>query len=441
MKTTHHTEKIRQSLRQLKLEHVLFVVILIVSSIWYLSTISTVPFHPDESTYLFSSDDITSLLSNPSQVFWEPGKEEDRKVALRMLDAPLRRYTMEFGRLLSGKDSLPAEWDWSKTWQENKQAGAYPDSELLLWGRISIAIFFPFSMLLIYLIGCRISNPTCGLISAVLFSSNGLILLHTRRAMAEGILIFTILLVLWSLTLRRKHIGLIALTSALAFCAKQSAGILFVVGMIAIIFDKQNRTSIYKLVYSIFLYHLVFCIIVLVLNPFMWKYPVQASIKAYEMRNNLLEQQVESLTQIRPDLEQNTFAKRVSTMLIQVFFKQPDIADVGNYLKDMEIETKAYESNKLNNLSQGMITGALSLTMSLYGFLLGIVHITRNRADSDFKLSLIMISGVLLFITFGMVITLPYQRYFLPMVPFTILWIGYACGSVWDAIYRKIHIT
>ena len=377
-------------------------------------------------------------MTNPSSLFWEPGKETDRKLTLRLLDSPLRRYINEIGRQLAGEKALPVDWDWTKSWEENAHAGALPDGKLLYFGRLSIAIFFPFSLLLVYSLGNRILNNTCGWIAAILFASNALILLHTRRVMAEGVLVFTVLLFLWSVTSPKKSIFFIGITAALAFCAKQSSGILYLVGIIAIVFNNHDkRGSALSLIPRLISYSVIFITAIYILNPYMWKHPIQSNIVAVELRKELLSNQIESLREGRPDLEMDNFAKRASTLLVQLFFKQPDIADVGNYLDQTDGISKIYLANPLNHIMRGLTGGAVMLTLCLYGFLLGIVHITRSRADQDLRLSLFWISGVLIFLAFSSVISLPFQRYYISLIPFVCIWIGYGLGSVLQTLFRR----
>ena len=138
--------KIKQFLSQkyLNIWSVLLAITLL--SILYWSGLQAVPFHPDESTNIFMSGDLSFALKNPGSLFWQPERPIDLRMHYRLLDPPTSRYLVGIGRSLSGFSALPADWDWSKTWQQNRAAGALPDEGLLTASRRAAALFFPFSL-------------------------------------------------------------------------------------------------------------------------------------------------------------------------------------------------------------------------------------------------------------------------------------------------------
>jgi len=160
--------------------------------------VAKVPFHPDESTYLFMSQDFNEIFSDPSSLAWSPYQTVDLRTHYRLIDPPLTRYLLGFSRYLVGLKAIKVDWDWAATWEENESAGALPDPMLLNVSRIMMTMLLPFNMLLLYLIGKRIQSPLTGLLAAILFGLNPLALLHGRRAMAEGLMIFGVLLSVWS---------------------------------------------------------------------------------------------------------------------------------------------------------------------------------------------------------------------------------------------------
>ena len=199
------------------------VFILILFTIFYMSTIADVPFHPDESTYIFMSDDLKTMFTDLQSMFWQPGQVDDLHQHYRKLDPPTSRAIIGISRLITGQPALAADWDWSLTWQENQQAGALPDSGLLTVSRIGIALFYPFSLLFFYLSANKISDRLTAWLAMCFMAGNMLVLLHTRRAMTESFLLFTIILSLYFLVHFREKPWLSAFPIALALNAKLSA--------------------------------------------------------------------------------------------------------------------------------------------------------------------------------------------------------------------------
>jgi hypothetical protein len=170
--------------------HWAFALVLLPLSALAFSAISSIPFHPDESTYLFMSGDFLDFITEPSDLAGELLPPIDPPTRYRLIDAPIVRYILGAGLLLSGQDPLPSDWDWSGTISENQSSGAYPSQSVLLAGRLAVILLFPLSLALVYATGRTLAGIWAGLLSAILLGTNSLVLLHTRRAMAEGPLLF-----------------------------------------------------------------------------------------------------------------------------------------------------------------------------------------------------------------------------------------------------------
>jgi hypothetical protein len=164
----------------------LFAVLLVASSLFYFWGLKAVPFHPDEGTQLFMSADFEALLTRPLTLVWQPGEDGDLRQRYRLLDAPLTRYLIGAGRMATGQPALVMDWDWSLGWKENSMAGAVPTPSQLDAARFAVASLFPLTLLFTYLTGKALVGGPAGLLAALLTATNALILLHTRRAMAES---------------------------------------------------------------------------------------------------------------------------------------------------------------------------------------------------------------------------------------------------------------
>jgi hypothetical protein len=186
---------------KIKLSHShLLILFILAASVIYWAGLPAVPFHPDESTQIFMSSDVELFFTRPADLFWREEARDDVRQRYRELDAPLTRYLIGIGRfVLGGQPPLPVDWDWTSSWQANLAAGAYPDADLLLAARLPQALLFPLTLLLLFLTLQAIAPRPAAWLGLFLFAVHGLVLLHTRRAMAEGVLLFTIMLTLWSL--------------------------------------------------------------------------------------------------------------------------------------------------------------------------------------------------------------------------------------------------
>src|SRR6266540_5192352 len=96
-----------------------------------------VPFHADESTYLYMSEDFDRLIhQGPASVTWQAVDQPADVLRHRLLDAPMTYYLVGLGRGLAGLPALPHDWNWSTGWEENARAGPLPSPAQLAAGRL-----------------------------------------------------------------------------------------------------------------------------------------------------------------------------------------------------------------------------------------------------------------------------------------------------------------
>jgi|SRR5271157_1785774 len=414
----------------------LFYFFVLILTIMYLGGIQSVPFHPDESTAIFMSTDFETFFTKPSLLFWNPNNEQDLHQHYRELDAPISRYLIGFGRWITGLPATTNDWNWSASWEKNQQSGALPSARLLLVSRLSVAVLFPFSLLLLFEVVRKIGNNFIAWTTVILFAFNALILLHTRRAMSESALVFTTILSIWSFVKFNKYPWLIAIPVTLAFNAKQSAGVLALVGILTVIwisFQKQ-RPKI-NIARNLVLYLILFLGITLLLNPFLWSNPIRATIVAIQSRQNLLEQQIATLASVNPEKLLPTIPIRFEALLTQLYFTTPAIADVANYLQQTHTAETLYLSNPLNHLFRDIAGGAILLILTLLGLSYSALNIIKAKGQTR-ELSLLTLAGIAQFLGLGLVVSLPYQRYCLPMVPFVCIWCAMGLNLFLDIILK-----
>ncbi len=393
------------------------------TTVYYFAGIPAIPFHPDESTQLFMSSDFRALFSNPSSLFWQSSLEMDIRQHYRELDAPITRDLIGAGLLISRYSPLPMDWNWSNTWLENIQAGALPDSTLLLIGRASVAWLFPFSLALMFFIGKKFKNNLFGLLSAALFASNALILLHTRRAMEESTLVFGVCLSLWGILNNENKAWLAAVGAAIAFNAKQSAIALVPVALLSICWPYLHPASVKRILARVTVFLVIFSAITLLLNPFLFSNPIQAAQAAILARQRFIGQQVETLQSVAPEQVLNTPGERILALIAQLYILPPSVEDVGNYASDIAPMKAAYFQQPGTDLFRGFAWGSIFFALTLFGIFSSISRIIRHGLQSEKRYAFLLFAYLLQILVLILTIPIPYQRYWIPLVPFTCVWI------------------
>ncbi len=423
--TTHLSSHVRVS------PLTLFLVVLAALSIWYWSGLNAVPFHPDESTQIYMSADVERMLQDPSSLFWRAHQANEKQQRYRALDAPLTRLSIGLARIFTGQPPLSVDWNWGTTWEENRASGALPVPSLLQTARLATAMWFPFTVLFLYLAARRAYGEPTAWIAALLLATNALVLLHTRRAMAEGPLLFTLTFALWSLVTAEKRPWLAAFPTVLAFCAKQTLAALLPIALLALLWQ-PGKPLLHRL-RDTALSGLIYLAVVVLLNPFLWSDPVGAIRYAVQERQELAHAQ----TADRPTQALNTPGRKLIGMVGSLYLTPPIFAETINYANETRTAEEAYLRNPLHTVGRSIPVGGILMLLGVMGLGWSAARTARPRATetgatSRRALALLTSAGIVLALALLVAIPLPWQRYYMPLVPFTCLWAAAGIMAVID---------
>ena len=416
------------------------VILFILYSVYIFLGVKSVPFHPDESSLLYQSRDLEKAISEPAALFWSDTPTNAYDQTYRLLNAPLAKYIIGIGRLGAGygAESVSVDWDWGQSWDENAQQGALPPERLLLGSRLAVALFLPMSIILIYIAAQSIGGVTNGILAALLLALNTLVLLHTRRAMAEGVLLFGVCLAIVGVLYADRRPWLDGLGMGLAISAKYSALALLPAGLVAVLWGSSlDRRQILKKL-SIFI--LTFSLVVIVLHPLLWRSPVRAVKEMVHARTDFISSQVTTLQAHNPEQLLDSPGKKLGVMLYTVFLGAPQFEEVGNYSSILADEIDAYLNTFGNNLLGGPIWGGILLFFTLLGVIVGVSK-ARDKDSEHQRRGIILLifmsvcqAGALLILN-----PLPYQRYYLPLIPFVCLWAALGISTSSTIIKKAVQ--
>ncbi len=397
-------------------------------AVFFLSGIPGIPFHPDESTYLYMSSDLEAVLQNPLRLGYNPQTPDDPRQRYRLLDAPLTRLAIGLARRLAGYAALPVDWDWALSWDENAAAGALPEPGLLLAGRLAPATLALLGLYFLYRAGRRMDRPLTGLLAAGFLGLNALYLLHTRRAMGEGVLLFGVCLAMWGFIEGERRSWLAGLGAALALNAKQSTLVLVPVGLLAVLWlvdtpvERRGKQRWANLVQ----YAAVFIVVTLALNPWLWRQPGSALKVAVDLRRNLLAYQVRDIASFAPHQVLEGAGPRLLVAVNNLFIAPLRFAELGNYRAATAASESAYLSNPLHSLLRSPAGGGLLLTLCIFGAVLALLGFRRAAPGRQRGMGLLFLAGIVQLAAIIAVVPLTWQRYPIPVLPYICLWMAYA---------------
>lgn len=394
-------------------------------AVFYFGGLSAVPFHPDEATQIFTSTDFDLLFSDPTGLFYREPAVDAAHQHYRLIDAPLTRINIGLLRRVTGTEGLAADWDWSLNWDENVRNGALPSDHLLWIARLACAWPVPFAIALFYLLLKKYLHPLASITFSLLLGLNPLVLLHTRRAMAEGWMFSLAIVLIWIVFSRsRGWVWWYALVvCGISLQSKQIIAPLLAAAGLALVWDAWQAGRWQAAGKAV----LALCTAVLlgfyVLNPVMWADPVHVLPRMLSERMAFSQAQSQEYGQAQSGLALDSAGMRLAGVLAQSAFAPPAYYDVGNYTGELAPAITAYTRDPIHTLLGGWVWGGILLTGVLAGITVSILRLIRKKADEDdlrlWVTIILMIGFYAAFISIG------FQRYYILFIPLWLMWIAF----------------
>ena len=163
---------------------------LLILSTVYLTGIEKVSFGQDESHWIHTSSYLEILFTQrPDSPFW--GEHY-----WTLTQPPVTRYLIGLGRLAGGyqPEDLNTPWQFDQDYATNVADGNLPESGLLWWSRLPMAVLAALTGWVIFLLLRAAAGRLAGYYFLLVFLGNAYFLTHLRRAMSETPLLFFIIL-------------------------------------------------------------------------------------------------------------------------------------------------------------------------------------------------------------------------------------------------------
>ena len=255
--------------------------------------------------------------------------------------------------------------------------------------------------------------------------------------MAEGTLIFGISLAILGIFEGDKRPWLAGIGSAIAACSKMSGIVLAPVGLLSVLWIapkiKNQRT---KLVRNVVLFLTSFLVLYFILNPFLWSNPLKAVQSQWNERMQFTRGIVEEIEVRAPNQILNSPLKRIVSMTVHLYIADLQFAEAGNYASNTSLEETAYLSQPFHTLFRGVLAGFIMITLTLMGVVNLGIGIRESGVGTHKTLMLLLIASIAQILALVWANPLPFQRYFIPIVPFVCLWIGYAAVETVERIKK-----
>ncbi len=370
-------------------------------------------------------------VTSPTKLVYQPSEPLNDRMRYRLIDSPITRLLIGWGLFLQDEDPNPVDWNWSNDWDENAASGALPPPSTLTAARLSVSWLFPLSCMFVFLLAKRIDGIPTAIITITLFATNALVLMHTRRSMAESALICTFCALVWLMVDYKKSGWITGLAAGLAINSKQTAvATVFIANLTAFLLPLTKDLRKQLLRAGMFLF--IVLGISALLNPVFWQYPVEAIREGIAQRADLT-------SRMRKDYKISGDPLEQSLLLVaHTFIQPPAVADVENYKSETQLSEKAYFQQPMNNLFRGFIGGSILLILTITGWIILLKKsITQIYAE---RLRLLIFSAIVLSCILSLMLftAAPFQRYYIILVPLFSVFQASALASAGRALINVI---
>ena len=415
------------------------LVYLLILAVFVLVGTPLASFHGDEPMQIYMSGDyeVALVQGNPSALMTSPPYFIDTDPQLRILNGTVTRYAIGFARALAGigADQLPPRpgWDWGLSYDDNVNTGHRPSDALMLVGRLPSSLFLAASVFVMFGLARQFGNRPVAYIVTALYTLNPVILLNGRRAMQEGsLLFFGLLVVLIAAVIAHRRVNgkstpfyqwiSLIFAGGLTLASKHNS-VVFVVGALGWVFvgelthfrlrDVVFTTA--KLIASGVLIVGLF----LALSPALWNDPVARFGDLLLVRAELLDIQITA-----EPLAPMSFERRVENIITQPFLTplaHYEVAGWADYAP-ITMEITRYMGSPLSGLQFGQWIG-LALTI-LAGIGIIVLFVPSLRPNREWASSWGLLVWLCVTCASLLANPLPWQRYYLPLIPIAALLAG-----------------
>lgn len=423
---------------------------LVLLSLYIFAGVSIASFHGDESMQLWMSNDyaVAFIDRNPQSLVTHPPYESQSIEEMRLINGSVTRYAAGLAWHLAGfqrDDLLPYPgWRWYADYDQNKEHGYVPADDLLYVGRLSSVAFQIASVFVVFAFGFVLHGRGLAYFISLFYTLNPVILLNGRRLMMESpLLFFGFLALLIALIISRKHaqnqqahlgwwLGL-TIAAALTVNSKHPGVIIVIVawawvfiGALKQFVSQKNRHALIQTFLRLDIMGVLAIVLFFILSPALWSNPIMRITDIIEARSGLLDLQ----TAYHP----NTLSDRLT--LILNHYNRPlqhfEIDHWAGYPVVME-QVHAYDASLLSGLPMDNGSGVALSILALFG-LVSLFLPGRLLSFTDAAGLLVWLA-----LTLGMLLVNPlsWQRYFMPLMPLTIIFAGLGLLYIWQGLSRQ----
>jgi 4-amino-4-deoxy-L-arabinose transferase-like glycosyltransferase len=407
--------------------------------LYILAGVLAVPFHGDESTIIYMSQDIGSLRPDRiTTLFYRDPPQVDPAIQeLRLLNGSITFFGIGALRRLVGFRSadLAQQWDWGANYAYNEATGHIPSPPLLFVSRLWSAFCTLLSTAILFAIARRLLPRTGTWLTALMYVLLPVLLVNGRRANFEGSVQITLMLLLWAaVTLTQRiatgrdkpiHWLLVGAAAGMATSAKHNSLLVSApVLAIVIVYGLSQRRDWGRALRHALLVGAAMAAIFFALNPAWWSIDPRVPTEVLRLRVNLLQDQAGQFGGFA------NVGERIAAALTNVIAPPQYYEVEAGWPEWIAGQIQQYESQTFLLVP---LRGVPLPPITLIVAVIGVIVLPRTPAAQ-----LIRLSAIFTLLSLLLLNPLPWQRYYLPLVPFYALFYGAGIAHLGAFVWRWI---
>jgi len=398
---------------------------------------ANVPQHGDEYMLIAMARDYFTLRQGQSLAVTPP-VQPDTLPYLRIINGTLESQLTGVLMELTGRgvQQLPGIYAWVMPVDWNRAQGNIPPDDLVILARWPSSLLAALGVIPLFLIALRLRLRSVAYPAVLIYALHPAILINGRRAMMEGsLLFFSLLCLFWliemieaehaansrslmhRLPLSARYI-LLGILLGCVVAAKYTGLVIVGAVFLTLLFITLFRQRSWRPLFHLGLTAIVAGAVWLILNPGYWGNPLATLRATLDARVELLQRQTD------PSISQ-PLSTRLGALLTQPFLTPPQYYEAPTWANVITTAIADYEHGSVDGWSWDVPVGLILTALSM----LGLLALVWDARKGDLLAWAILI-WTLAVVTYSLLIPVPWQRYYLPLILVAIILAGVGLGRL-----------
>ena len=422
-------------------------------AIYIFAGATSVPNHGDEAVLIYMGRDYHHVFVHGNLsiiLFNREAAQTSLEMQLRLLNGTVSKNIYGWVTASNGLsiNDISGAWNWKEDYDSNVAQGHIPQSEILRQARLASAAQMALAVALFFQFARMTLNRPTAFLASVFFALHPNVLINGRRAMMEGSHLLGLMLVLvagaWLIRQRTwKSYALLGVCTGFAVAAKHPNALIAatvfcacLVVPIAQFLRKRGRhwQMQVRALRGMILTFLLGALVFLLLNPAWWSAPLDVAPAVIQLRQDLLQSQVENIGGY------DSFGERVNGFFRFVFQGERQYFEAPSWKHYDVIAAQIgdYERSSLAGMlfiGESPWLGLLCLLLSLAG----LISLARSTIVSTENKTLILVWIGGSAIATLLLTPLPWARYYLPLIPALVILVAHSLQVIATTLWKHHH--